>query len=137
NNEGLRDSYTIAEYLEVKYPDRPSIFGSPAEKNLQKFFEAYVQNNIHPIIQRLVFQGMYEMQDPENAHYFCSSREKSAGMTSQEISGDPGWADFFIAASFAWFNACAPREFEEAVLNGFNDDVFRNFWSNIQQQYVN
>ncbi|KAG0258804.1 hypothetical protein BG011_003062 [Mortierella polycephala] len=164
NGDGLRDSFAIAEYLEEKYPDRPSLFGkSQGEKNLQRFFESYVQSKLHPSIQRMVFQGMYEMQDSENAHYFRSSREKSSGRPHKEIAGDraanlkelkenlglvhkalletggwilgdqPGWADFVLASSFVWFSSCAPKEFQEGVLEAFDDKVFPNYWDKVQQ----
>lgn len=82
------DSLAIAEYLDEKYPDRPSIFGNPSEKKLQLFFQSYVQAKLHPTIQRLVFNGMYDMQESENAHYFRTSREKTLGMTYDKIPGD-------------------------------------------------
>lgn len=89
NGQGLPDSFAIAEYLEEKYPDRPSLFGATqAEKNLQRFFESYVQSKVHPAIQRMVFQDMYHMQDDDNAHYFRTSREKSSGRPHAEIAGD-------------------------------------------------
>ncbi|KAG0369794.1 hypothetical protein BC939DRAFT_196589 [Gamsiella multidivaricata] len=163
SGQGLPDSLAIAEYLEEKYPDRPLLFGkSPSEKNLQRFFESYVQSKIHPAIQRMVFQDMYDMQDAENAHYFRMSREKSSGRPYQEIAGDrnanlrelkenlglihtalrsggwilgaqPGWADFVLMASFVWFNACSPKDFKEGILEGFDDQVIPNYWIKVQQ----
>lgn len=88
DGQGLLDSLAIAEYLDEKYPDRPSIFGNPSEKKLQLFFQSYVQAKLHPAIQRLVFDGMYDMQDPENAHYFRTSREKTLGMPYDKVAGD-------------------------------------------------
>ncbi|KAI1316530.1 hypothetical protein EDD11_009869 [Mortierella claussenii] len=161
--EGLPDSLAIAEYLEDRYPDRPLLFGTSAsEKNLQRFFESYVQSKIHPAIQRMVFQDMYNMQDDENAHYFRTSREKSSGLPYQQIAGDrnenlrelkenlglihtalraggwilgaqPGWADFVLAASFVWFNACSPMDFKEGVLEAFDDQVIPNYWLKVQE----
>ncbi|GJJ71302.1 hypothetical protein EMPS_03652 [Entomortierella parvispora] len=162
DGSGLADSFAIAEYLEEKYPDRPSLFGSPSEKNLQRFFESYVQTKVHPAIQRMVFHDMYEMQDEDNAHYFRTSREKSSGRPHAEIAGDreenlkelkdnlglihrallpggwilgshPGWADFVLASSFVWFNACSPNDFQEGVLDAFDDQVIRNYWIKVQQ----
>ncbi|CAO3570672.1 unnamed protein product [Mortierella alpina] len=167
NGDGLSDSLAIAEYLEEHYPDRPSLFGSSrAEKNLQLFFTSYVQTKIHPAIQRLVFTDMYEMQDAENAHYFRTSREKSAGRPHHEIAGDrianlkeikenlglihtallsggwiqgdkPAWADFFLASSFMWFNSCSPNDFNEGVLEAFDDEIFPNYWKRVQDYLKN
>ncbi|KAF9929640.1 hypothetical protein BGZ67_006240 [Mortierella alpina] len=167
NGDGLSDSFAIAEYLEEKYPDRPSLFGSSqAEKNLQLFFTSYVQAKIHPAIQRVVFTDMYEMQDTENAHYFRTSREKSAGRPYHEIAGDrianlkeikenlglihtallsggwiqgdnPGWADFFLASSFMWFSSCSPKDFKEGVLEAFDDEIFPNYWKRVQDYLRN
>ncbi|KAF9934555.1 hypothetical protein BGZ65_003711 [Modicella reniformis] len=89
DGQGLLDSLAIAEYLEKNYPDRPLLFGkTPSEKKLQLFYQSYLQDKLHPAIQRLVYQGMYDMQDSENAHYFRTSREKSSGKPYQEIPGD-------------------------------------------------
>ncbi|KAF9953470.1 hypothetical protein BGZ72_005389 [Mortierella alpina] len=167
NGDGLSDSLAIAEYLEEKYPDRPLLFGtSQAEKNLQLFFTSYVQTRIHPAIQRMVFHDMYEMQDSENAHYFRTSREKSAERPYHEIAGDrihnlqeikenlglihtallsgrwilgdnPGWADFFLASSFMWFNACSPSDFKEGILEAFDDQIFLNYWKKVQDYLEN
>ncbi|KAG0230407.1 hypothetical protein BGW42_000953 [Actinomortierella wolfii] len=164
SGDGMIDSYSIAEYLEERYPDRPSLFGaSPSEKHLQRFFESYVQSKLHPAIQRMVYLPMYGMQDEANAHYFRTSREKSSGRPHDLISGDraenirelkdnlalirtqlmrtggwilgdhPGWADFVLAAAFVWFNACTPKDFEEAILNAYDDQVIRNYWTRVQQ----
>ncbi|KAF9099341.1 hypothetical protein BGX27_000616 [Mortierella sp. AM989] len=163
NGQGLPDSLAIAEYLDEKYPDRPLLFGkSPSEKKLQLFFQSYVQAKLHPAIQRMVFQGMYEMQDDDNAHYFRTSREKSAGQSYQEIPGDrvenlrelrenlglihnalregdwilgeqPGWADFVLGASFVWFSSCSPIDFKEGILEAFDDQIIPNYWAKIQQ----
>ncbi|KAK3820905.1 MAG: hypothetical protein JOS17DRAFT_755209 [Linnemannia elongata] len=164
NGQGLPDSFAIAEYLEEKYPDRPSLFGATqAEKNLQRFFESYVQSKVHPSIQRMVFQDMYHMQDDDNAHYFRTSREKSSGRPHAEIAGDrsenlrelkenlglihtalmrsggwilgshPGWADFVLASSFVWFNSCSPRDFKEGVLEAFPDQVIPDYWARVQE----
>ncbi|KAF9969844.1 hypothetical protein BGZ73_007619 [Actinomortierella ambigua] len=164
SGEGMIDSYAIAEYLEEKYPDRPSLFGSTAsEKHLQRFFESYVQSKLHPAIQRMVYLPMYAMQDDANAHYFRTSREKSSGRTHDHITGNraenirelkenlalvhtqllrtggwilgshPGWADFVLASAFVWFNACTPNDFEEAILDAYDDQVIRNYWIKVQQ----
>ncbi|KAG0302911.1 hypothetical protein BGZ98_007127 [Dissophora globulifera] len=163
NGQGLMDSLAIAEYLEEKYPDRPSLFGkSPSEKNLQMFFQSYVQAKINPSIQRMVYLNMHAMQDPDTAHYFRTSREKSSGRPHHEIGGDlkvnmaelrenlglihtalrssewisgahPSWADFVLAATFVWFDSCSPKEFQEGVLDAFDDQVMRNYWLKVQQ----
>ncbi|KAG0246347.1 hypothetical protein B0O80DRAFT_122810 [Mortierella sp. GBAus27b] len=163
DGQGLLDSLKIAEYLEEKYPDRPLIFGaSPSEKKLQLFFQSYVQAKLHPAIQRLVFSGMYEMQDSDNALYFRTSREKSLGTPHDKIPGDrnknlreikenlgiirdalqssdwiygdqPGWADFVLGSSFSWFHACAPENFKDAVLDAFDDSILSNYWTRVRQ----
>ncbi|KAG0218394.1 hypothetical protein BGX33_007536 [Mortierella sp. NVP41] len=147
DGEGLQDSQAIAEYVERNCPKGPSIFGKePSEKNLQLFFDSYVSNRLHP--------------DAENAAYFKTSREKS-GKTLEEMAGDkaqnlkelkenlglihtalrkgdwvtgeqPGWADFTLIAALIWFNSFAPQTFEEGVLNVFDDQVLRSYWTRAQ-----
>ncbi|KAF9291114.1 hypothetical protein BGZ68_005005 [Mortierella alpina] len=162
NELGIQDSLAIAEYLEKTYPEAPTIFGkTESEKNLQRFFESYVSNKLQPAIQGLVILNMYKLQDPENAEYFKSSREKS-GKTLEQLAGDknqnikdlkdnlglihgalksgkyicgeqPGWADFTLIAAFIWFNSFSPVEFEEAVLNAHDDNVLRGYWQKAQE----
>ncbi|KAF9179404.1 hypothetical protein BGZ49_005154 [Haplosporangium sp. Z 27] len=110
----------------------------------------------------MVYQGTYDMQEGDNAHYFRTSREKSSGRPYQEIPGDrnenlrelrenlglihnalksgswilgdhPGWADFVLASSFVWFNACAPNDFNDGILQAFDDQIFTNYWHKVQQ----
>ncbi|KAF9563901.1 hypothetical protein EC968_004670 [Mortierella alpina] len=162
NELGIQDSLAIAEYLEKTYPEAPTIFGkTESEKNLNRFFESYVSNKLQPAIQGLVILNMYKMQDPENAEYFKSSREKG-GKTLEQLAGDkaqnikdlkdnlglihgalksgkfvcgeqPGWADFTLIAAFIWFNSFSPAEFEEAVLNAHDDNVLRGYWQKAQE----
>ncbi|KAG9320987.1 hypothetical protein KVV02_007715 [Mortierella alpina] len=162
NDHGIQDSLAIAEYLEKTYPDTPSIFGkTESEKNLHRFFESYVSNKLQPAIQGLVILNMYKQQDPQNAEYFKTSREKG-GKTLEQLAGDknqnikdlkanlglihgaikqgkfvcgeqPGWADFTLIAAFIWFNSFSPEEFDEAVLSAFDDNVLRGYWSLAQK----
>lgn len=44
-----------------------------------------------------------------------------------------GWADFVLASSMVWFNACSPKDFEEGFLDAFEDQVIRNYWIKVQQ----
>ncbi|KAF9896318.1 hypothetical protein BX616_007689 [Lobosporangium transversale] len=160
---GLPDSFAIAEYIEEQYPDRPLLFGKNiSEKNLQRFFESYVQSKIHPPIRRMVYNDMYSMQDEKNADYFRTSREKSSGQPHHLIAGDrnqnlrelkeslglvhtalqsgdwilgpqPGWADFVLGASFMWFNSCSPNDFKEGILEAFDDQIMLNYWKKMQE----
>ncbi|CAO3574453.1 unnamed protein product [Mortierella alpina] len=161
NDQGIQDSLAIAEYLEKTYPEAPSIFGkTESEKHLQRFFESYVSNKLQPSIQGLVILNMHKQQDPENAEYFKTSREKG-GKTLEQLAGDraqnikdlkdnlglvhgalksgkfvcgehAGWADFTLISAFIWFNSFSPAEFEEAVLNAFDDNVLRGYWQHAQ-----
>ncbi|MCZ6604882.1 MAG: glutathione S-transferase family protein [Alphaproteobacteria bacterium] len=79
-------SFDIALYLEEKYADEPSLFGS--HPTLARFIENWVQTQIHPRLVRLVVNDIHDHLTPEDQAYFTTSREKRFGMKLADVQAD-------------------------------------------------
>ncbi len=73
----LSNSWTIAEYLEQRYPDRPSLFGGDA--GLTRFLEAWLNTVVHPATNRMIVQDICDHLTPEDKDYFRATREQRWG----------------------------------------------------------
>ncbi|RUP48765.1 hypothetical protein BC936DRAFT_144030 [Jimgerdemannia flammicorona] len=153
------DSWKIAEYLDEAYPDTPSVFNN--NKPLHLFFEKYVINHLYPHFTKLVMLDIYNLLDEPSAAYFRESREKYFGATLEKfcedkesarsqlkvtlspihdalkftgwISGENvGYSDFILAGGFMLMKMGNPIEFENSLLNAFEDDVFRSWWTKVE-----
>lgn len=82
--ETVADSWRIAEYLEARYPERPSLFGDAGGKQLARFVRHWVDATVLPAIITLVVKDIYDRVTPEDREYFRSSRERRFGKTLEE-----------------------------------------------------
>ena len=127
----IHDSWTIAGYLEEKYPDRPSLFGGAAGKALALFHASWANGFLHPVMMKFVVLDIWKHVDPKDKAYFRESREKRLGKTLEaavanrdnEIAGfresllplrltlrgqpflggaQPLYADYAIFGAFQW-----------------------------------
>jgi glutathione S-transferase len=79
------DSWAIAEYLEVTYPDRPSLFGGPVGRAHARFINGWADSGLHPGIARMVVRDIYGVLAPQDQVYFRSSREAALGATLEAV----------------------------------------------------
>lgn len=86
----VHDSSAIADYLEERYPDRPSLFGGEVGRGLARFVQNWTETVLHIGLIRLVLLDIHRHLDPENQAYFRQDREKRFGMTLEEFVGDRG-----------------------------------------------
>lgn len=84
----LHDSWTIAEYLEDSYPDRPSLFGGPVGRGAARFLNAWADQVVNPAIARLIVRDIGEVLAERDRDYFRSSREERFGTTLEQVSAD-------------------------------------------------
>jgi glutathione S-transferase len=127
----IHDSWTIAEYLEEQYPDRPSLFGGPSGKALSLFHASWANGFLQPAMMKFVVLDIWKHADAKDKPYFRESREKRLGKTLEaavanrdsEIAGfreslmplrlalraqpflggaQPLYADYAIFGSFQW-----------------------------------
>jgi len=80
------DSWTIAEYLDETYPDRPLLFADESAKGLIKFLDAWlIRTAVGPWFECYV-KDYYDLSLPEDRPYVRESRERFLGGATLEAS---------------------------------------------------
>jgi glutathione S-transferase len=83
----IADSWTIACYLEDKYPDAASLFGGSVGQGLARNMNFWVDMSIHPALARVIVADTFDNAiDTADQVYFRESRESRFGMTLEEFS---------------------------------------------------
>ncbi|TAK48976.1 MAG: glutathione S-transferase family protein [Xanthobacteraceae bacterium] len=82
------DSWTIANYLEDTYPERPSLFGGAGGRAAIRFINGWGDAGLHRAMFRLVLIDILHHVHEKDRAYFRESREKQVGMTLEEASAD-------------------------------------------------
>jgi len=137
------DSWEIANYLEEKYPDAPSLFGGVAGRAVTAFINAWADATLHPALIRCILPDVFDRIDDMDKNYFRASRETRFGMTIEAmrerqteelakldyaltplrtilksedwIAGDfPGYADYIIFGAFQWARLVSPLNIVDA-----------------------
>jgi hypothetical protein len=87
NDVVVDDSYSIALYLEEKYPNSPSLFHGGV--GVHKFFQNYADHNIVVPIFKLVVVDVCKLCGPaELQDWFRKDRESKFRMTLEDFAGD-------------------------------------------------
>jgi glutathione S-transferase len=81
----VSDSWTIAEYLEDTYPDRPSLFGGASGRAHARFVNAWADGVLMGGIARLIVRDLLDVVAPQDVEYFRASREARFGMTLEQV----------------------------------------------------
>ncbi|MCW9039677.1 MAG: glutathione S-transferase family protein [Rhodospirillales bacterium] len=81
------DSWTIAEYLEDTYADRPSLFGGDAGRSMSHFINGWVDATINAGLAPLIIHDIQTRLDPKDQGYFRESREKRFRKPLEEVQG--------------------------------------------------
>jgi glutathione S-transferase len=137
--EVVHDSAAIADYLEERYPDRPSLFGGEAGRALVRFVQNWTETVVHIGLIRLVLLDIYRHLAAQDRDYFRSDRERRFGMSLEEVvrdrearlpafrasleplrrtverqtflsGGAPGYADYIVFGAFQWARAISDFE---------------------------
>jgi glutathione S-transferase len=130
----VHDSSTIAEYLETRYPDHPSLFGGEAGRGLARFVQNWTETVMHAAILRFVLLDIHHHIGPADHPYFRQSREERFGATLENVVKDrdqrlpafresltplrrtverqdflggtaPAYADYIVFGAFQWARA--------------------------------
>jgi glutathione S-transferase len=80
----VSDSWSIAEYLEDKYP-APTLFGGVTGKAHAQFVNAWADGVLVGGIARFILRDLFDIIDPKDRAYFRSSREARFGATLEAI----------------------------------------------------
>src|SRR5262245_41083616 len=85
DGEWILDSWLIAEYLDEKYPDRPTLIGNPSVKVLAQFLEGWLwQTAIGPWMTCFIKQYR-DRSLPQDHDYVTTSRERMFGAKIEDI----------------------------------------------------
>ena len=137
----VSDSWTIANYLEDTYPDRPSLFGGAAARSLTRYYSVLADGLVAAIFPFIALDILDRIA-AEDRDYFRASREKRVGMTLEAFvagreaklaafrasltplrrtltaqpyfAGDePLYADYAVFGPFQWARCISPFELLE------------------------
>jgi glutathione S-transferase len=84
----VHDSTAIADYLEARYPDRPSLFGGAVGRGLASFVQNWVETVVHIGLIRLVVLDIHRHLRPVDQDYFRRSREERFGASLEAVTAD-------------------------------------------------
>ena len=134
----VRDSWRIAEYLEEKYPEQPSLFGGAIGRGVTHTFNIWIDRAIVPAMLPAIVADVHERVDPVDEEYFrrqfegflkCTleeARERSpqaeerlkrvlapleAALKRQPfVCGTaPAYADYILFSVLQWARIMSPR----------------------------
>lgn len=135
----VRDSWKIAEHLEDRYPDRPSLFGGPIGRGVTATFNAWVDRSLVGAMMPVIVSDLHERIAPEDQAYFRQmmegflkrtldeARERredalrrlgaaleplQAALKRQPFVGgaQPAYADYILFSVFQWARVGCPHE---------------------------
>ena len=72
----IADSWDIALHLQVRFQDRPNLFGPPEGRGLARLYYVWCEMVLHPAIRRLISADFIWCLDPGDRAYFRRSREE-------------------------------------------------------------
>jgi glutathione S-transferase len=75
----VHDSTAIADYLESRYPDRPSLFGDDRARALTRFVQNWTETVLQPALLGFVLLDIHNRIGPADQAYFRRSREERLG----------------------------------------------------------
>jgi len=119
------DSWTIAEYLEETYADRPSLFNGAGGRAHARFLNAWADSVLNGGIFPLVVADLFQAVDPGDQPYFRSSREARLKTTLEATQeGREGRVAAFraslgplrmVLAAQPWLGGAAPSYSDHIV----------------------
>jgi glutathione S-transferase len=145
----VHDSSVIADYLEERYADRPSLFPGEAARGLSKFVQNWTDTVVQVGLIRLVLLDIWKHIGPQDQEYFRQSREpRFGGATLEDVVKDretrlpafrasldplrrtverqpflcgaaPAYADYIVFGAFQW-----ARSISDFELLAADDPVF-------------
>jgi hypothetical protein len=85
----VHDSSAIADYLEARFSDRPSLFGGEAGRALSRFVQNWTETVLQPALVGFVVLDICRHAAPQDQAYFRHSREERFGRTLEEVVKAP------------------------------------------------
>jgi glutathione S-transferase len=138
-DEAVADSWTIANYLEDKYPDKPSLFGGTGGRAMARMLNSW-GDLMAGSMASFIITDIYGQLGPVDQAYFRESREKRFGKKLEDVTADrdarieawrktieplritlraqpflggdkPNYADYIVFGPFQWARATSPFKF--------------------------
>ena len=142
------NSWTIANYLEDKYPDRPSLFGGEGGRAMARMLNWWGDVTVIGGLSPMIVADIPLNLKPVDAAYFRKSREVRFGKPLEEVvagrdktvegfrksldplrltlktqsylgGGQPNYADYIVFGGFQWARVVSPFK-----LLGEDDPVY-------------
>jgi glutathione S-transferase len=130
----VHDSTAIADYLETRYPDRPTLFAGESGRALTSFVQNWTETVLQPALVGLVVLDIWRHAAPQDQAYFRQSREERFGTSLENVVTDreqrlpafrdslaplrrtlerqkflagaaPAYADYIVFGAFQWARA--------------------------------
>lgn len=134
----VRDSWRIAEYLEDRYPERPTLFGGAIGRGVTQTFNTWVDRAIVPAMMPVIVADVHERVDAADEEYFRRQFEGFLKSTLEEArsrapqaqerlkqvlapleaalkrqpfvsGGEPAYADYILFSVLQWARVMSPR----------------------------
>jgi glutathione S-transferase len=135
----VHDSTAIADYLESRYADRPSLYGDEAARALTRFVQNWTETVLQTGIAGFVVLDIWRHSAPQDQAYFRRSREERFGTSLENVVADraarlpgfrdglaplrrtlerqqylageaPAYADYIVFGAFQWARAISDFE---------------------------
>ena len=135
----VRDSWRIAEHLEDRYPDRPSLFGGAVGRGVTQTLNTWVDRTLVGAMLAVIVSDIHERVEPADDAYFRQmmegilkrsleeARDKredalrrlggaleplQAALKRQPFVGGaaPAYADYIVFSVFQWARVMSPQE---------------------------
>ncbi|WP_020581375.1 glutathione S-transferase N-terminal domain-containing protein [Endozoicomonas elysicola] len=129
----IHDSWTILNYLDTAYSDKPPLFINEAAKESAYSLKLWVEKTVHVPLFKILIMDIFNCIHEKDKDWFRTSREQRLGMTLESFSdssdeaiqafrellepirktlewqpymgGDqPGGADYLLFGTFQWAN---------------------------------
>jgi len=134
----VRDSWKIAQHLELKHPQR-TLFGGDIGRGVTHAFNTWVDRALVVLVMRVIAPDIHERVDPADEPYFRAMAERVSGRTLDELRAaqdealkrlgqglepmqallkrqayvcgeQPAYADYILFSIFQWARVMSPHE---------------------------
>ena len=135
----VRDSWKIAEHLEDRYPNSPSLFGGTIGRGVTQAFNTWVDRAVVPAAMPVIVADVHERVDPADDGYFRQQFEGFLKSTLDEArtrrpqalerlnrtlepmqaalkrqsfvcGAAPAYADYILFSVFQWMRVTSPQD---------------------------
>jgi len=106
----VRDSWKIAEYLEDRYPQAPSLFGGAIGRGVAQTFNTWVDRAIVPAMLAVIVADIHERVDPRDDAFFREMMEKIVKKTLEQARAEAADARKRLARALEPLQAALKRQ---------------------------